>query len=168
MQDVELDLAKLTVADIALEGIEIVRATPEHDRGAYAVALEADADIPSATPIVTGAFETWRDRHFGPLTSRDASRVALEDGVVVAFGIVSRFTDETYQHSMTGVSRRARGRGIAIALKRAQVVAAKRLGARYLRSQNDLGNVPMRSVNERLGYERKFEWVHLGGPLLPA
>jgi hypothetical protein len=24
----------------------------------------------------------------------------------------------------------------------------------------------MRRVNERLGYERLFEWVHLAGPLL--
>jgi len=24
----------------------------------------------------------------------------------------------------------------------------------------------MRRVNEKLGYERKFEWVHLAGPLL--
>ena len=69
---------------------------------------------------------------------------------------------------MTGVARRARGRGIALALKQAQIAAAQRAGLRYLRTQNDLGNAPMRRVNERLGYERRFEWVHLGGPLLPA
>jgi mycothiol synthase len=168
MQDVLLDLAKVTVADRGLAGIEFVPATPDHERGAYAVALEADADIPSATPIVTGEFEKWHDRHFGPLTSRELSLVALTEGVVVAFGVVSRFTDDTYQHSMTGVARDFRGRGIALALKRAQVVAAKRLGLRYLRAQNDLGNEAMRRVNERLGYERQFEWVHLDGPLLPA
>ena len=37
---------------------------------------------------------------------------------------------------------------------------------RYLRTQNGLGIAAMRSVNEKLGYERKFEWVHLAGPLL--
>jgi GNAT superfamily N-acetyltransferase len=168
MQDVVLDLGRVTVADRPLEGIELVPASPEHDRGAYAVALEADADIPSATPLVTGAFETWHARHFGPLTSRELSLVALEDGVVVAFGIVSRFNDDTFQHSMTGVARRARGRGIATALKLGQIVAAKRVGVRYLRTQNDLGNLAMRRVNERLGYERRFEWVHLSGPLRPG
>jgi hypothetical protein len=32
--------------------------------------------------------------------------------------------------------------------------------------KNDLGNAPMRRVNEKLGYERKFESAHLGGPRL--
>ncbi len=167
MQDVTLDLEQAPAGAPAPEGIEIVPATPEHDRGVYAVALEADADIPSGTPIITGDFQTWHARHFGRLTSRELSQVALEDGVVVAFGIVSRFTDDTYQHSMTGVARHARGRGIAVALKRAQIAAAKRAGARYLRTQNDLANAPMRRVNEQLGYERTFEWVHLAGPLRP-
>jgi RimJ/RimL family protein N-acetyltransferase len=67
---------------------------------------------------------------------------------------------------MTGVARSYRGRGIALALKQAQIVAAKEAGLRYLRTQNDLANASMRRVNEKLGYVRKFEWVHLGGPLL--
>jgi predicted GNAT family acetyltransferase len=102
------------------------------------------------------------------LTSRELSLVALEDGVVVAFGIVSRFTDDTCQHSMTGVARRARGRGIAKALKYAQIVAARQAGVRYLRTQNDLANAAMRRVNEHFGYERLFEWVHLSGPVRPG
>jgi RimJ/RimL family protein N-acetyltransferase len=67
---------------------------------------------------------------------------------------------------MTGVTRSARGRGVALALKQAQIAAAKDAGWKSLRTQNDLGNAPMRRVNEKLGYERRFEWAHLGGPLL--
>jgi predicted GNAT superfamily acetyltransferase len=115
--------------------------------------------------MVTGDFESWQERQFGPLVSRELSQIALDDGVVVGFGIVGRFTDDTYQHWMTGVARRARGRGIALALKAAQIAAAKRAGLRYLRTQNDLANAGMRLVNERLGYVRRYEWVHLGGPL---
>jgi RimJ/RimL family protein N-acetyltransferase len=69
-------------------------------------------------------------------------------------------------HWMTGVARSARGRGVALALKQAQIAAAKESGFETLRTTNDLGNVPMRRVNEKLGYERRTEWVHLGGPLL--
>ena len=168
MQDVVLDLASAEIEPEVPAGIEIVPATPDLDRGMYEVALEADADIPSGTPMVTGDFETWHERHFGLLVSRELSVVALEDGVVVGFGIVGRFTDDTYQHWMTGVARRVRGRGIALALKQAQIAAAKRAGLHYLRTQNDLGNAPMRRVNERLGYQRRYEWVHLAGPLLPG
>jgi len=165
MQDVVLDVSTATIEAEAPDGVEIVVASPDLERGAYAVALEADADIPSGTPLSTGDFETWQRRHFGPLTSRELSLVALEDGVVVGFGIVSRFTDDTCQHSMTGVARRARGRGIAKALKYAQIVAARRAGVRYLRTQNDLANAAMRRVNEHFGYQRLFEWVHLSGPV---
>jgi mycothiol synthase len=168
MQDVVLDLASAEIDPLVPAGIEIVPATPGYDRGVYEVALEADADIPSGTPLVTGDFETWHERLFGSLVSRELSVVALEGGTVVAFGIVGRFTDDTYQHWMTGVARSVRGRGIALALKQAQIAAAQRVGVRYLRTQNDLANAPMRRVNERLGYERRYEWVHLAGPLRPG
>jgi RimJ/RimL family protein N-acetyltransferase len=67
---------------------------------------------------------------------------------------------------MTGVSRRARGRGIARALKLAQIRAAQAAGFRQLRTQNDVANAPMRRVNQRLGYRVRLAWIHLGGPLL--
>jgi len=167
MQDVLLELATAEIAVDPPAGIELRRATEEHDRGVYEVALEADADIPAATPIVTGDFESWRDRRFGgSRTLRDLSFVALEDGRVVGYAILGRHNDDTAEHWMTGVARAARGRGVALALKQAQITAAKEAGWAFLRTQNDLGNAPMRHVNEKLGYERCFEWVHLVGPLL--
>ena len=66
----------------------------------------------------------------------------------------------------TRAARATGGRGIARALKQAQIAGAKAAGWKYLDTQNDLGNAPMRRVNEKLGYERRFEWVHLTGPLL--
>jgi hypothetical protein len=53
-----------------------------------------------------------------------------------------------------------------VALKQAQITAVQTAGLAYLRGQNDLANAPMRRVNEKLGYEKRFEWVQLGGPLL--
>lgn len=165
MQDVELELAGWNGEVSVPDGIEIVPAHEEHDRGAYAVALEADADIPSGEPIRSGEFEQWRDRLFNPLADRDLSFVALEGGRVVGYAVLGRHTDDTYTHWMTGVARSARGRGIALALKQSQIAAAKAAGLRALQTQNDLANAPMRHVNERLGYRRRFEWVHLAGPL---
>jgi L-amino acid N-acyltransferase YncA len=166
MQDVELDVKEAGIEPTAPVGIELHPAIPEYDRGAYAVALEADADIPAATPMVSGDFERWHERHFGALVARDLSVVALENGEVVGYAIAGRHSDDIYFHWMTGVARAARGRGIALAMKQAQIAAAKRAGVRYLRTQNDLANAAMRRVNEKLGYEKRFEWVHLGGPLL--
>lgn len=69
-------------------------------------------------------------------------------------------------HGMTGVRPEWRGRGIAIALKRAQIAAAKAAGLRELRTTTAFGNAPMLHVNERLGYRHGVAWVHLRGPLL--
>jgi len=168
MQDVTLDLATAEVVVEVPEGIEIVPISEEHERGVYAVALEAEPDIPAATPLVPGAFEEWRTRLFGDLIIRDLSCVALQEGRVVGYAILGRHSADTADHWMTGVARSARGRGIASAMKRAQIASAKAAGWSFLRTQNDLGNVAMRAVNEKLGYERRFEWVHLIGPLAPG
>ena len=66
---------------------------------------------------------------------------------------------------MTGVRRDWRGRGVATALKRAQITAAQEAGLRRLRTQNDLANSAMRRVNEKLGYLPRLTWIHLGGPV---
>lgn len=166
MQDVRLDLATAAADVVVPTGIEVAVVREEHEHGMYEVALEADADIPSGEPIRSGTFERWRAWNLHPRTLRDLSFVAIEDGRVVGFAILSRHSDGMAEHSMTGVARDARGRGIAFALKQAQIAAAKDAGWGVLRTMNDLGNGPMCRVNEKLGYERQAEWVHLGGPLL--
>jgi GNAT superfamily N-acetyltransferase len=166
MQDVRLDLATAEVEQAVPAGIELAVVSEQHEHGMYQAALEAEADIPSAAPIHSGTFEQWHERHLTGRVLRDLSFVALEDGKVVGYAILGRHNDDTAEHWMTGVARSVRGRGIALALKQAQIAAAKDAGWKSLRTLNDLGNAPMRRVNEKLGYERKTEWVHLGGPLL--
>ena len=165
MQDVQLDLAEVEIEAAAPTGVQLVPSSEEHDRGTYAVALEADADVPSGTPLSSGTFEQWRERNFGPLTIRELSFLAVENGRVVGYALLQRHGEDTAEHAMTGVARAARGRGIAVALKQAQIAGAKEAGWRYLRTQNDLGNAPMRRVNDKLGYELRYEWVHLIGPV---
>ena len=166
MQDVQLDLETAVVERSAPAGIEIAAIRDEHERGMYEAALEADADIPSAVQIRSGTFERWRERQLGGRVLRELSFVALEEGRVVGYAILGEHGEGLADHWMTGVARSARGRGVALALKQAQIAAAKEAGLKALRTTNDLGNAPMRRVNEKLGYERKSEWVHLGGPLL--
>ena len=134
MQDVFLELADVEIEPHVPEGISIAPASPEHDRGAYEVALEADADIPSGEPIVSGPFEEWHERHFSPLTIRDLSFVALEGDRVVGYALLQQHVEGTGEHSMTGVARSHRGRGIALALKETQVAVVKAAGYKTLRT----------------------------------
>jgi GNAT superfamily N-acetyltransferase len=168
MQDVELELARAdTVVDVP-DGVEIVPIDDSLNEGMHAVALEADADIPSAAPINTGTVERWVERHIGPLTLRELSFAALADGEVVGFAILGKGVPGVGEHWMTGVKRAWRGRGIGLALKQSQIAAARVAGLERLRTQNDLVNAPMRRVNEKLGYRPRLEWIHFAGPLLPA
>jgi mycothiol synthase len=166
MQDVELALEGLDASYVPPDGISIVPLTEELDAGAREVALEADRDIPSPHPIVTGDLERWRERNLGSLAERDLSFAALAGDEVVGFGIVGRCVPGVAEHYMTGVKRSWRGRGVAQGLKRAQIAAAQAAGYERLRTQNDLANGPMRAVNERLGYRARLEWVQFQGPLV--
>ena len=60
---------------------------------------------------------------------------------------------------------KARGRGIATALKREQARRAKRAGFRRIETVNDEENAPMRAVNARLGFEAEPVWLLVRGPL---
>ena len=53
---------------------------------------------------------------------------------------------------MTGVRRAFRGRGIAGALKRAEIAWAKQAGYETLQTNNEVRNEPIRRLNERHGY----------------
>ena len=53
---------------------------------------------------------------------------------------------------MTGVKRAFRGRGIAGALKRAEIRWAKEQGFEKMETSNEATNEPIRRLNERHGY----------------
>ena len=91
--------------------------------------------------------------------------MALDRGEVVGYAIVGDSSSGEPTHWMTGVRRDHRGRGIATALKSAQIAAAREAGVPVLRAQNDLANAAMRRVNEKLGYRPRSEFVYLARPV---
>ncbi len=66
---------------------------------------------------------------------------------------------------MIGVKRAWRGRGIAGALKRAQIAWAKESGYERMQTANELRNEPIRRLNAQLGYREGFGRVEVRGPL---
>jgi len=75
-------------------------------------------------------------------------------------------SDTVAWHDMTGVLRAWRGRGIAMALKRATIAWAIQHGLTALETGNDEANAGMRAVNARLGYQPLPDEVVMRGPLL--
>ena len=166
--------ASLELAAIAAQptreanGVEIVSFAehPELAPGAYAVAREAIPDVPVAEPLVVGSQEEWRHDELDHALP-ELSLLALSRGEVVGYTTLGEYGDGIGLHLMTGVSRAWRGRGVARALKVAQIDAARRAGLTRLVAYND-AEAPMQRLNVALGYELHPVYVGMRGPLAPA
>jgi GNAT superfamily N-acetyltransferase len=153
-----LDLAGIEVPPVAPpEGIEIVSwaERPGIERGIYEVYVEAEPDVPGEEDVEVAPFEQWLANDMRGTADRpDATFVALAGPEVVGFAKLSlpaRPTGQAY-HDLTGVRRAWRGRGIAAALKRAQIGWAKEHGYQRLVTSNEERNEPIRRLNTRHGY----------------
>jgi GNAT superfamily N-acetyltransferase len=129
----------------------IVELTPEHLEGAYRVAAEAIPE--TALPQVAKAapFDQWvaDEARLGAMAA-----VALDDGQVVGYARLYHVpgVEGRLENGLTAVLRSHRRRGIATALKRAQIAWAAQHGYREILSEMVEGNAAMRAVNRRLGY----------------
>lgn len=151
-------------------GVELVTwaERPELARGIYEVVLEAWPDIPGADEDRVEPFEEWLSVHMQGSGDRpEGTFVAVSGDEVVGYAKLS-FWDakpDTPFHDLTGVKRAWRGRGIARALKHAQLAWAKEQGYRYLRTANEERNEPIRRLNEQLGYRPLPGRIRLEGPI---
>ena len=83
---------------------------------------------------------------------RRSSRSSTAQVVGYAKLVRSSSREGVALHDMTGVKRAFRGRGIAGALKRAEIAWAKGQGFEKLETSNEVRNEPIRRLNERHGY----------------
>ena len=147
-------------------GVELIPLVPALEQAVYEAAIEIARDIPTAQEsFEVGSFERWRRDELPIHTLRECSFVALAGRKVAGYATLVDGGDGVGLHAMTGVRPAWRRRGIALALKQAQIDAAKTAGLRTLRTANAVRN-PMLLVNERLGFRRDVDWIHLRGPLL--
>jgi mycothiol synthase len=154
-------------------GIEITTwaERAELARGLYDVACEAYPDVPGDRDRLMEPFEDWLAHDMqGSGDLPEATFVALDGHEVVGYAKFSLTAAQrtTAHHDMTGVKRAWRGRGVAGALKRAQIAWAKQRGYERLATQNELRNEPIRRLNERLGYRPAPGRVTMRGPLAPG
>jgi ribosomal protein S18 acetylase RimI-like enzyme len=163
---VSLVLDGETEPPIAPEGIEIHSRSerPDVAEGMFEVYVEAVPDVPGAP---TGeSYESWRAREIDrPSRSPELSFVAFAGDEVVGYAVIDVRGDEGH-HGFTAVKPAWRRRGIATALKQAQIEAATSMNLTRLVTGSEERNVPMRTLNHRLGYRPEPEWstVVMEGP----
>lgn len=139
---------------------------PDLTRAAYDVHSECLPDMPSPTPLLPEPFHEWVSQTLeGPGALPAAAMVALADGAVIGQAALALEGDEgTAEHLLTCVRPDWRGRGVAGALKSAQIAWARQAGIRRLVTSNDAPNAAMLAVNQRLGYQVVSEGVLVEGP----
>ncbi len=151
------------------DGIEIVSWAdrPELARGIYEVSLETYPDVPGYEDDELESFEDWLAHDMqGSGDSPEATFVAVAGDEVVGY---AKFALTAAQpmvafHDISGVKRAWRGRGVARALKTAQIRWAIASGLAELRTRNAEQNEPIRRLNARLGYQPGIGRVFLVGP----
>ena len=139
-------------------GVRIVSRADEPDllEEMYAVAVQAEEDIPGSEGVQT--FEQWRAHEIDRPTRRpELCFIALAGDEVVGYAALQAFGDRA-DHGLTATRRDWRRRGVATALKRAEIAAAKRAGFRRLLTESEERNEPMRRLNEKLGFVPAPEW----------
>lgn len=128
--------------------------SPEALRPFWAASSQMSLDIPSNEHRQPLPFETWY-RLFteDPHLKADGVLLALDGDEIVGVTMVAWTDSGALYNQFTGVDRRYRGRGIALALKVKALQWAKSTGAPYIRTNNHSVNGPMLAVNAKLGYQ---------------
>jgi GNAT superfamily N-acetyltransferase len=133
---------------------------PELADELYALALVAYPDQPGRAETSFGEewFE-WGLRANAP----EAYFIVLEDGRVLGYGYLE--DDEgTWRNGFMAVAPDARGRGVAGAIKRAQIAWAKANRIATLTTANETRLPGMLDLNRRLGYRPLYDEIVLRGP----
>ncbi|MHB8644044.1 MAG: GNAT family N-acetyltransferase [Gaiellaceae bacterium] len=164
----ELDVSTAPPRDKPPADVEIVTLAqrPDAAPGAYDVACDAFPDIPGEEDWTPPPRDRWVES-FRTAYAPELSFLALADDEVVGYAQL-RARKTFAVHGMTAVKRAWRKRGVARALKSAQIDWAARNGVQHLRTTNEQRNAPMRNLNLRLGYVPKPGRITLRGPLLAA
>ena len=127
----------------------------------YALAQVAYADQPGRSESqIDEAWHEWGLRAH----PAESYFIALEGGRILGYGYLEH-DDDQWRNGFMAVARDARGRGVAGAIKRAQIAWAKDRGIPTLRTANETRLDSMLALNRRLGYRALYDEIVLRGPV---
>jgi GNAT superfamily N-acetyltransferase len=152
--------------------ITTVAETAGLEPGIWEVASESWPDIPydGDVPLQPPPLEQFTDVYLGgPGFIPEATFAAVREREVLGYGMLQWLSraDGIALHEMLAVRRAWRGRGIARALKAAQIAWAIDTGLTELRTANEERNVPARAVNAHFPYVPMPDGIVWRGPALP-
>ncbi len=162
----ELDVAAAPDPDPPAFALVTFAERPDLAPQLFALAQIAHADQPGRSEsTISDAWYQWGLTANPP----ESYFIALDGDKVLGYGYLeherSKSGDGQWKNGFTAVAREARGRGIAGAIKRAQIAWAKTNGVPTLRTANEVRLEGMLALNRRFGYRTLYDEIVLRGPI---
>ncbi len=157
----ELDVATAPVEPPAIP-VTTRAERPDLEAAMYELACIAYPDQPGRGASRLSPYEKWRGWSIEPHRA-DACFFVVKDDRLLAYGFLEE-GEGHWTHGFMAVQRDARGRGLAGAIKRAQIAWAREHGVERLRTATETRLEPMRALNDRLGYRPLYSEIVLRGP----
>jgi GNAT superfamily N-acetyltransferase len=157
----ELDVAAAPDPDPPAFDLVTFAERPDLAPALYELAKLAHADQPGRSDShVSDAWFEWGLRANPP----ESYFIALDGDRVLGYGYLEHH-DKQWKNGFMAVAREERGRGIAGAIKRAQIAWAKANGVPTLRTANEVRLEGMLALNRRFGYRTLYDEIVLRGPI---
>ncbi len=144
---------------------DLRRERSDADRLLYEVFRETVLDVPlPGGARISMDFEQWRKGLDSPTSDPNYIFLALHGDEPAGETTLELLKSGPAITNSTGVLRRHRGRGLALALKLASLQALKQLGYHEARTHNDTENPPILHLNQKIGYRRLPGWLQWEKP----
>ena len=158
----ELDVAAAPDADPPAFPLVTFAERPDLAPELFALAQIAHSDQPGRSEsTVSEAWFEWGLAANPP----ESYFIALDDDDrVLGYGYLEQH-DGQWKNGFMAVAREARGRGVAGAIKRAQIAWAKATGVPTLRTANEVRLEGMLALNRRFGYRTLYDEIVMRGPI---
>jgi GNAT superfamily N-acetyltransferase len=132
-------------------------------RKVYDLDWELLQDVPGSEDLTQMPYEKWHEDVIeDPMFLQDAFFLAVDgDEYVGTSTLWGDRASSALWTGLTGVKRSHRRRGIATAMKVRAIAYARANGHPLVKTGNEVNNRPMLSINEKLGFVRQPDWIHL-------
>ncbi len=158
-QDAE---ARVLARGFSIQSYAELAGDPQRDQKYWQLEMALAADMPSTWEFTPYSFEHFRKNFLeNPDFIPEAHLFAVgPDGQYVALNALWKNGENKLGNGTTGTLQAFKRRGLALALKVKNLCWARTHGHINIRTFNRSDNLPMWSINQRLGFVREPAWIN--------